>query len=149
LYMAEVMKIIFKGGSGWGPSEEAYGDKVTITPNSIEYLYEPATESECNPKLKWSYRTSSPLFLRLYQEVAARTLSIMDDPNDVFCTDVGGIEINVSFSDRSKRKRRWFCTGDHFRECFSLIRQMVPGCESVPAVLSTNEDDPADGNQDE
>ena len=30
--------------------------------------------------------------------------------------------------------------GDDFKECFTIIRQMVRGCEYVPAVLLTSED---------
>lgn len=52
-------------------SDEAYNDKVTITPASISYEYIPVKESEINPKRKWSYKTNSPKFQTWYSDVVA------------------------------------------------------------------------------
>ena len=46
--MADIIRIIIKGGSGYGPVDEAYSDKVTIDLDSIRYEYEPVVESEIN-----------------------------------------------------------------------------------------------------
>ena len=55
--MKEVVKIKIEGASGYGPIEEAYNDRLIIGPNFIEYIYEPAEESEQNPIRRWNYNT--------------------------------------------------------------------------------------------
>ena len=53
--MADIIRIIIKGGSGYGPVDEAYSDKVTIDRGSIRYEYEPVVESDIKVPRKWSY----------------------------------------------------------------------------------------------
>ena len=47
--MADIIRIIIKGESGYGPVDEAYSDKATIDRDSIRYEYKPVVESEINP----------------------------------------------------------------------------------------------------
>ena len=63
----DVVKITIKGSSGFLSYDETYTDKVIITPDSISYEYKPAYETDVNPKRKWSYKTSSPIFAELYK----------------------------------------------------------------------------------
>ena len=35
----DIIKIVIKGASGYGPVDEAYEDKVTLTESSISYEY--------------------------------------------------------------------------------------------------------------
>lgn len=65
--MIDIIKIVIKGASGYCRSDEAYNDKVTITPASIAYEYIPVKESGINPKRKWSYKTNSPKFHMIKQ----------------------------------------------------------------------------------
>ena len=37
--MADIFRIVIKGGSGYGPVDEAFSDKVTIDCDSIRYEY--------------------------------------------------------------------------------------------------------------
>lgn len=37
----QIIRIVIKGASGYGPVDEAYEDKVTLTPSSISYEYNP------------------------------------------------------------------------------------------------------------
>ena len=53
--MADIIRIVIKGGSGYGPVDEAFSDKVTIDCDSIRYEYKPVVESEINTPRKWSY----------------------------------------------------------------------------------------------
>ena len=46
--MADIIRIVIKGGSGYGPVDEAFSDKVTIDRDSIRYEYTPVVESEIN-----------------------------------------------------------------------------------------------------
>ena len=76
--MKEVVKIKIEGASGYGPIEEAYNDSITIGQTFIEYVYEPAEESEQNPLRKWSYTTNSPLFAKIYREVVSLLPTVID-----------------------------------------------------------------------
>lgn len=61
----DVVKITIKGSYGFFSYDEAYTDKVIITPDSISYEYKPAYKTDVNPKRKWSYKTSSLIFGRV------------------------------------------------------------------------------------
>ena len=58
--MTDIIRIVIKGGSGYGSVDEAYSDKVTIDRDSISYEYNPVVESEINITRKWSY-LSNPM----------------------------------------------------------------------------------------
>lgn len=91
--MADISKIAIKGASGYCCSDEAYNDKITITPESISYEYTPFLESEMNPKRKWSYKTNSPIFKMKFDHIAKMIPEIIERGIDKFCTDIGGIEL--------------------------------------------------------
>ena len=55
-------------------------------------------------------------------------------------TDLGSTTFTVTYADKTEVKRQFVLPGDVFRECFAIIKQMVPGCEYTPAVLLTSED---------
>ena len=63
--MADIIRIIIKGESGYGPVDEAYSDKVIIDHDSIRYEYKPVVENKINTPRKWSYMTSSPIFQKM------------------------------------------------------------------------------------
>lgn len=138
--MIEISKIVIKGSSGWCPVDEAYDDKVTVTVESIAYEYHPKVETEINPSSKWSYKTTSPIFKRLYADLIEAMPAIVNHETDQFCTDIGGIEFILTYSDKTKFQQTFFLPGDEFKDCFRIIKHMVPECEYVPAVLITEED---------
>lgn len=129
-----------KRGAGYGPADEAYNDKVTITPTSISYEYKPMYESELNPSRKWSYKTNSPIFRMMYDKVAGMLTAIIERGIQEFCTDIGGIEFTITYSDKTKFKEIYWVTGDYFKEFFVAIMRMVPETEYTPVVLLTSED---------
>ncbi len=137
-----IMKIVIKGASGYSSVDEAYEDKVTITENSIAYEYKPHPESklETNIYRKWTYKTTSPLFRQLYRQVADGAPKYLYNDDVLFATDIGPTEIIVTFEDGQKEKVNYFCPSEYFKEWFQVIKQMVPGCEYVPAVLLTDDD---------
>ena len=55
--MADVIRIVIKGESGYGLIEDAYTDKVTIDRESIRYEYKSMLET--NSVRKWSYSQPS------------------------------------------------------------------------------------------
>lgn len=138
--MAEITRIVIKGSSGYCCVDEAFNDKVTITEGSISYEYVPYVESEINPKRKWSYKTNSPLFKKKFIEIAKMTSEVIKRDIDEFCTDIGGTEFNITYSDRTKFKDIYWVPGDGFKELFMTIKSIVPETEYTPAVLLTSED---------
>lgn len=138
--MPDIIKIVIKGASGYCCSDEAYNDKVTITSDSIAYEYIPYLESELNPKRKWSYKTDSPLFKVLYSRVVEILPRYLEEDIERFCTDIGGIEFIVTYSDKSKYKNIFWVPSDDFKDLFRIIKQMIPSTEYTPAVLLTSDD---------
>lgn len=138
--MKYIARIVIKGASGYGSADEAYNDKVTITPTSISYEYKPMYESELNPSRKWSYKTNSPIFRMMYDKVAGMLPAIIERGIQEFCTDIGGIEFNITYSDKTKFKEIYWVPGDYFEELLVAIKRMVPETEYTPAVLLTSED---------
>ena len=138
--MSDIIRIVIKGASGYCCSDEAYNDKVTITSDSIAYEYIPFLESDLNPKRKWSYKTDSPLFKMLYSSVVEMLPRYLEEDIERFCTDIGGIEFIVTYSDKTKYKNIFWVPGDDFMELFRAIKQMIPTTEYTPAVLLTSED---------
>ncbi len=138
--MVEISKIVIKGGSGWCVADEAYDDKVTVTSEGISYKYLPLIESRINPTRKWSYKTTSPIFEKHYADLVAAIPAVVNHATDQFCTDVSGIEFILTYSDKTKFKQTFFLPGDEFKDCFKIIKRMVPECEYVPAVLLTKDD---------
>ena len=135
-----IARIVIKGASGYGSADEAYNDKVTITPTSISYEYKPMYESELNLSRKWSYKTNSPIFRMMYDKVAGMLPAIIERGIQEFCTDIGGIEFNITYSDKTKFKEIYWAPGDYFEELLVAIKRMVPETEYTPVVLLTSED---------
>ena len=57
------------------------------------------------------------------------------------CTDIGGIEFQITYADKSKEKKLYWVSGDYFAELFEMIKHIVPECEYVPAVLCSSVDE--------
>lgn len=136
--MKQIIKVVIKSTSGYCSAEEAYSDKLSIEKNAISYEYKPMFESEQNSFRKWSYRTISPVFQTFYAKLVLVIPNIFERDIDVICTDIGFIEFVVTYSDKTKIKDTFWVPGNEFKECFEIIKQMVPACEFVPAVLWTD-----------
>ena len=103
--MADIFRIVIKGGSGYGPVDEAFSDKVTIDRDSIRYEYTPVVESEINMPRKWTYKTSSPIFQKLFREAAAAVEVILNWEEEPFVTDLGVTTFTVTYADKTKSTR--------------------------------------------
>ena len=138
----EITRIVIKGASGYGPVDEAYEDRVTITDSSISYEYKPhpMSDLETNVYRKWSYKTTSPIFKQIFKEAAAMTPDIIYNDEILFATDIGPTEITVTFEDNHREKANFFCPSEFFLEYFRVIKKLVPACEYTPAVLLTRDD---------
>ena len=134
---------MIKGASGYGSVDEAYEDKVTITPSSISYEYKPHpyAQSETNIHRQWSYKTTSPAFQALFEAIAAKAPEYLYNNDELLMAlDIGPIDLVVTFEDKHKESLHLFCPSEYFADLFRLVKQMVPGCEDIPAVLLTQED---------
>ena len=139
--MKEIIKICIKGESGYGCIEDAYHDRLDIVPDGISYEYIPAVESEINPKRKWKYTTNSPMYGKLYKKIAEMVTEIINAEITEKCTDIGGIEFQITYADKSKVKKVYWVSGDCFAELFELIKQIVPECEYTSAGLLRSVDE--------
>ena len=139
--MKEIIKICIKGESGYGCIEDAYHDRLVIVPDGMNYEYLPAVESEINPKRKWKYTTNSPLYEELYKKIAKMVAEIINAEITEKCTDIGGIEFQITYADKSKVKKVYWVSGDRFAELFELIKQIVPECEYTSAGLLRSVDE--------
>ena len=88
----------------------------------------------------WRYRTESPVFREHFHELVSVMPVVIENDTEMFCTDIGGIEFIVTFDDKTRWKQVFWLPGDKFRECFKLIRQMVPACEKTLEMLLLSED---------
>ena len=142
----KIVKIIIKGESGYGPVDEAYTDKLTITESSISYEYKPhpMSESVTNFYKKWSYKTINPYFAEIFNQIAERTPYYLYNDDILFCTDIGATTITATFEDKHRETVNYFCPSEFFRDYFIAIRELIPQYEDMPAVLWLPEDEKED-----
>ena len=133
--MTEIVKITLKGCSGYCSYDDAYDDKLVLTPSSISYDYVPLHESESNFTRKWSYKTNNHFFKIAFEKIASIMPNILSAEETFLCTDVGMVDFTVTYSDKTRKHIRYWCTGDHFSKCFSIIKELVPNGELTPEVL--------------
>ena len=138
--MNEIKKVTIKGFSGYGPYDEGYEDKVTISQDFISYEYVPNVETETNPKRKWRYSTNSPIFKMAFAKISELIEETLNAEIEGFCTDIGGIEFALMYADKSKKRKHYWLPGDHFSEIIHRVKELIPQTEYTPAVLLTEED---------
>lgn len=59
---------------------------------------------------------------------------------DEFCTDIGGIEFNITYVDKTKFKITYWVSRDELKGLFMVIKSIVPETEYTPVVLLTSDD---------
>lgn len=140
--MTDIVRIIIKGASGYGPVDEAYEDKIVITSSSISYEYKPHLESNSKRNIyrKWSYKTTSPMFKEIYDRIADMTPYYLHNREVLFVTDIGPTIITATFDDKHRETVNYFCPSEFFEDYFRTIKRLVPACERTPVVLLTSED---------
>lgn len=119
------------------------GSVTSTTPSSISYENKPhpCARSDTNIHKKWSYTTNSSTFRELFEAIASKTPEYLHNDDDVLMAlDIGPIDIIATFEDKHKESLHLFCPSEYFSDLFRLIKQMVPNCEDIPAVLLTQED---------
>ena len=133
-------KIIISGRSGYVGIEEEYSDTLSITDDSIEYECNPYQPSYMNPIQKWSYKTNSPAFRKLFGLALKATREIFERDPKCPGTDMPETEFSVIYHNNETVQKVFLVSSNEFSECFSILRKMVPPCELMPCVLQTGED---------
>ena len=138
--MKEVTRVTLKGFSGYGPYDEGYTDKLTLTQDFVSYECIPNFESDVNPHIKWKYSTNNQMFKNVFKDIASLVEETLSREIDVFCTDIGGIEFTLIYLDKTKVKRHYWLPADYFYDIIKLIKMLVPPTENMPVILLTEDD---------
>lgn len=138
--MTDIIQIVIKGTSGFGSIDNAYRDKVTVTPDFIAYEYTPYRETAAVPKRKWRFQTNSPTYQAEYDKITALLPKALAGSEETYCTDIGSVSFVITYADKTKLQKTYWLPGEYFGELFTAIKALVPACEPVPAVLRTSED---------
>lgn len=138
--MGEIIKIVIKSCSGFGPVEEAYTDKLKISADGLKYEYMPYIRSDQHPIRKWSYCTNSPDFGNMWQEVCSLIPTILGQ-EEIICLDAGELSFAIRYEDGRKAEKKFTSIDNEYvRACLQLIRMMVPQTEKMPEALWLEED---------
>lgn len=138
LVKGNLIKIIIKGASGWGPSELAYQDKLIIKSDGISYERKPMEETKSNPYVKWSYKTNSVRYQHVFQALGEQLLKF-ENLKDMFVTDVTPNQITFFFENQGFRFVTYFYDG--VEQFVELVRLMIPETEDIPYCLHCSADD--------
>ena len=138
--MATITSIRIGSSSGYGPIDRAFSMELVVTWYSISYEYKPERETEFRKAEEWSYRTTNPTFQGLFWQAAVAAVEGINRVEKKFVTDIGSSSISVTYDDGTSIGSRLYFPEDkaELKECFEWIQQMVPGCESIPALISTS-----------
>ena len=134
------VQIRITGRSGYVSAEEEYKDVLTITDHSIEYECTPYEPWKMNPNQKWSFTTNSIAFGKLFELVADAVIEVFHRNPECPGTDMPETGFMISFSNGKSVHKSYLVGSDEFRDCFDLVKKMIPGCELMPGVLKTSED---------
>lgn len=135
--MDSIIRIVIEGSSGMTSIEDMFSDRLVITPSEINYTSDPHGIHDAGAVSKWSYKTNSRAFEALYEQLTAK-ISDMFNLNDMlFVMDGGSVNFTVTYSDGRKKSMSYSYLSDSYRDCFELIKRMVPSSEALPLVLSS------------
>ena len=139
--MTDITTISIGRTSDFGSVEDSFYEELTVTCDSISYEYKPGMETEFNKSEEWFYRTTRPAFQELFRQAAAAAVEGINHVEEKFVTDIGFASISVTYADGTSLERTLYFSEDRseLKECLSLIQQMVPEGESIPALLIIEE----------
>ena len=86
----DVVRVIIREESGFlSEPSEAYAERLQVDRRSVSYEYRPRSESERNPGRKWTYRTDSPAFALIFDELASAAAVALREPREPMCCYIG------------------------------------------------------------
>lgn len=136
----EIIKVIIKGESGFGPVDTAYKDRLEITKNAISYEFCPGKENNTDVLHRWSYKTDSLVFARIFEEIVEMLPRYLDSDEKLMCSDMGSTTITVVYEDKTRRTESYYCPTGFFRDLYLKIRLLIPYTEPIPNVILLSED---------
>ena len=135
--MNSIKRIVLRSTSGYGTLESGYCDELVIERNCISYKYEPIEETLSNPKQKWKYKATSLVFEQSFDDISEIMQGIMkSDPGEIIY-DIGGTDIRITFSDKTKWEQSFYSYNVLFDFLYLAIKKLIPSCEKVPVVIKT------------
>lgn len=111
-----------------------YEEKLTVEQHKIQYEYKPFQQNETKRQVKWSYKTHDRQFGSNYQRLLETISDIMGRDTDA-CHGDRYIQLKIKYEDKSKKKRMFIYSDDLFKDCYDVLRQMVPGEQGVPRFM--------------
>lgn len=76
--MTEVSKITLIGHSGWGPVEEAYEERLTVSAAEVTYRYHPIKATAENVAHRWRYWTDGSALVNAFENLAAVVVDLVN-----------------------------------------------------------------------
>ena len=76
----------------------------------------------------------------MYKRIAEMTPKYLVSEKEMYVLDGYETTITATFQDKHKESAVFYSSLDFFHDYFSLIKEMVPNTEYIPAVLLTRED---------
>jgi hypothetical protein len=67
--------------------------------------------TKSNSVRKWSYKTNSPKFQKLFMEAGNAVDTVMNWKEASFAMDIGATTFVVTYADKTKRERNFFLPG--------------------------------------
>lgn len=135
-----VEHIVIRGESGYVPPEWEYKDTLLITGHSVEYECKPYEPKKTNPVQKWVYVTNSPAFRKLFDQVVEAVDEVFARNPQCHCTDLPFWTFQVTYEDGSTVEKVYSAYPEEFKDCFVVIRKLVPPCELIPCMLRMSGD---------
>ena len=153
----EAKRIEIKGESGFGLDQFAFKDKLTITPDSIAYVYKPGMpEFDAYRNRRWTYKTKNAKFADLFTKLveAFEGTAVLDELKAKFDEDLfddemfeeereegyhDTTECTVIYEDGSQSSRKFELPDDNFAECYEIIKELIPKIEQIPRAISDQE----------
>lgn len=133
--MAEITKITITKNPGYGCCSYMFQEKITLTANSIDYKLIPHINNKRDAKKHWKYQSNSDLAKGLLQEAFEELGEIAFIEEDTVCYDIGSIEFEILYLDKTKLKKKFWRPPTDFRSGLLLVRDLVPHLEKMPRVL--------------
>ena len=145
----EAKRIEMKGQSGHRLYQFPAKDKLTITPDSIAYVYTPGMPKfDVYQNRKWSYKTKNAKFAVLFTKLvdAFERISVLDELESKFDEVTfeeakvecfyNTMELTISYEDGTRKTRKFVLPDDDFVNCYKIIKELIPKIEQIPRVLS-------------
>lgn len=134
--MTEVSKIILIGHSGWGPVEETYEERLTVSAAEVTYRCHPIKATAENVAHRWRYWTDGPALANAFENLAAVVVDLVNKEVVLSTLDAPELEFLVVYTDRKRQRRSLFCPLSEFKDLKTQLKLLIPQLEQPPRFLA-------------